>query len=60
MKYISETYPIEVVADEGYCFTNGEIYSTHLVLGIYDNIENWQEIPMPEDMAEVPEDAELS
>ena len=57
MQYISSIYPIEIVADEGYCFYNGEIYATHLILGIYDSIENWPEIPIPE---EVPEDAELS
>lgn len=38
----------EIYADEGYILFNGEIYSTHIILGIYDSPSNWQEIPIEE------------
>lgn len=40
--------PTEVIADKGYCLTNGEIYTDHIILGILDNIDNWREIPIEE------------
>ena len=42
----------ELLAEEGYFLTNGEIYCTHLFLGKYDSPSNWQEIPLEE----VPQD----
>lgn len=38
----------EVFADEGFVLFNGEIYSEHIILGIYDTPSNWQEIPIEE------------
>ena len=38
----------ELTADEGYILTNGECYSTYVVLGIYDSPSNWHEIPIEE------------
>ena len=55
MTIISKTYPIEIMADEGYYLTNSEIYSTYIILGKYDSVDNWHEIPIEE----VPEDARL-
>lgn len=48
MKIISDTYPIEIVANDGYCLTNGESYSTYVVLSNIDNIENWHEVSIQE------------
>ena len=56
MQYISKQNPLEIMADEGYCLTNGEIYTTYIVLGKYDSETNWHEILIEE----VPADAELS
>ena len=39
---------ITLQADEGKVLTNGETYSTKVYLGIYDNPENWHEIPISE------------
>lgn len=41
-------YKNELTADEGMILTNGECYSTYVVLGIYDSPSNWIEIPMQE------------
>ena len=38
----------QLVAGEGMILTNGEIYSTMVYLGIYDNPSNWHEIPIEE------------
>lgn len=35
-------------ADDGYVLTNGKIYTTKVYLGIYDDENNWQEIPEDE------------
>lgn len=35
----------ELIPDEGMTLTNGETYSKHVYLGIYDTPENWYEIP---------------
>lgn len=48
MVIISENYPMEVQASEGYYLTNGEIYTTYIVLSNIDRIENWTEIPEEE------------
>lgn len=56
MRILSNNYPIELMADDGYCLTNDEIYTTYVVLGKFDKIDNWKEILIEE----VPEDAELS
>ena len=53
MIIIPNTNPIEIMANEGYYLTNNEIYTTYVVLGKYDAVENWHEIPI----SEVPEDA---
>jgi len=45
---IKDTKPIELLADEGKVLTNGETYSTIVILGIYDSPSNWQEIPEEE------------
>lgn len=45
---ISNTNPIELLADEGMILTNGESYSTLVVLGIYDSPSNWHEVPIEE------------
>lgn len=36
---------IKLEADEGMVLTNGETYSAVVYLGIYDNPENWHEVP---------------
>ena len=38
----------ELIAEEGMILTNGECYSTYVVLGIYDSPSNWHEIPLEE------------
>ena len=48
MHYISQQYPIKIQADEGYCLTNGEVYSTFIILGKLDSVENWTEVPLEE------------
>ena len=45
---ITNTSPIELYADEGMVLTNGEIYSTLVILGIYDSPSNWHEVPIQE------------
>lgn len=42
----------ELFADDGYVLTNGDCYSTYVVLGIYDSPSNWREVPIEE----VPQD----
>ena len=41
-------YENEIIADEGMILTNGECYSTYVVLGIFDSSSNWHEIPLEE------------
>ena len=51
-----------LTADEGYVLTNGEIYATQIYLGIYDNLNNWQEISeneIPEIIEEPQEEENL-
>lgn len=45
---ISDTLPIELIADEGHILTNGEIYSPHVILSNIDSPDNWQEILLEE------------
>lgn len=45
MKIIEKEKFIELIADEGKLLFDGEeTYSTYVVLGINDKIENWQEV----------------
>lgn len=47
-----KTIQIKILkADEGKILTNGESYSTQVMLSEADKAENWREIPM----SEVPE-----
>ena len=51
-----------LTADEGHVLTNGEIYATQIYLGIYDNLNNWQEISeneIPEIIEEPQEEENL-
>lgn len=48
MQYISQSYPIKIKAEDGYYLTNGQIYSTFIILGNLDSVENWIEIPNKE------------
>ena len=41
-------YENEITADEGMILTNGECYSTYVVLGIFDSFSNWHESPLEE------------
>ena len=46
---------ITLEPEEGYTLTNGEVYSKQVYLGVYDNPENWWEIPdeeVPEEYRE--------
>lgn len=45
----------ELIADEGYMLTNGEVYASTVYLGIYDSPSNWREIPIEE----VPQDEQF-
>lgn len=45
---VIEGNPVEVIADEGMILTDGETYSEHVYLGIYDAPENWREVPKEE------------
>lgn len=48
-----KTIQIKILkADEGKILTNGESYSTQVMLSESDKAENWREIPM----SEVPEE----
>lgn len=38
----------KITAEEGMTLTNGDIYSDCIYLGIYDNVNNWREIPISE------------
>lgn len=38
----------ELIANDGFILTNGECYSTYVILGIYDAPSNWHEIPIEE------------
>ena len=38
----------ELIAQDGYVLTNGEVYAESVYLGIYDSPSNWHEIPIEE------------
>lgn len=38
----------ELIAEEGMVLTNGECYSTYVILGIYDSPSNWHEVSIEE------------